>query len=292
MSEKKPFLRKALTLLQFLGIYFISLVMIAFATSKFFDAQFQIYNFSGYVPLKDTPLMTHAWSFFGRSYNYNLFLGIIEFIAGVLILFRKTRLVGLLLGFGVYLNILIIDIEFHVYDALGHVIVEFIIILLLLIPYIKDLKKFFWDMGGRFSEAKTTTSRFWSLYFPIGFIAILTIGFIIELKMALGSEDPMKGSYVIRSFIINNDTLVLKGGKHTREPMLFIEFGETLIISANDSTKWAGYTTHKDSILIEFDKHFEGFKTFNGIIDRKAERITGKVDGSLPFELNYSRVKK
>lgn len=292
MSQKSTILQKVIALLQFLGIYFISLVMIAFATSKFFDAQFQIYNFSRYVPLKDTPLMTHAWSFFGRSYNYNLFLGIMEFMAGVLILFRRTRLVGLLLALGIYTNILIIDIEFQVYDALGHVIVEYIIVLLLLVPYLKALKKFFWDMGGRFSETSLLTSRFWSLYFPVGFILVLTIGFIIELKIALGSEDPLKGSYSISSFVVNNDTLLLRGGKHTREPMFFVEFGNTMIFSANDSTKWAGYTKHKDSVRIEFDKTFEGIKLMNGVIDQKAERITGVTDKSVAFELNFTKVKK
>ena len=145
--------------LQTIGCYFISLVLIAFAVSKFFDAQFQIYHHAGHMPLNDISPMTHAWSFFGRSYPYNLFLGIVEFLAGVFILFRRTRLLGLLIALGIYSNILIIDIEFQVYDALTHVVVEFFVVLLLLLPYVKDLATFFWRNMGRIHPTQTTAPQ-------------------------------------------------------------------------------------------------------------------------------------
>ena len=114
MMSQSVFFRRIVDAAKFIGVYFIAFVLIAFAVSKFFNAQFQIYNYSGYMPLNEISPFTHAWSFFGRSYYYNLFLGVAEFLAAVFIVFGRTRLIGLLMALGIYVNILIIDIEFDV----------------------------------------------------------------------------------------------------------------------------------------------------------------------------------
>jgi len=134
---------------QYLGIYLVSFVMLSFGIAKFMGTQFVVWNYAQYTPLIELPPFWHAWSFFGRSYAYNFFIGLSEVAVAVLILFKRTRLVGLLLAAGIYTNIIIMDVEFEVEHALLHASIEFIIVLLLLIPYLPDLKKFFWNMGGK-----------------------------------------------------------------------------------------------------------------------------------------------
>ncbi len=51
-------------------------------------------------------------SFFGRSYAYNIFIGLTELAVGVLVVFKRTRLIALLISLGVCLNIFIINFEF------------------------------------------------------------------------------------------------------------------------------------------------------------------------------------
>lgn len=276
------------TILHYLGAYFIASVLLLFGTSKFLNAQFQIYEYAGYVPLNETPLMTHAWSFFGRSYNYNLFLGIVEVLTGVLIVFPRTRLAALLLSLGLFVNILIIDIEFKVSMALGHVIVETIVVLLLLIPYLGKIKKFLWDKS---EEPLQPFKKIWSLYIPLLFVVGISIFSIFEIKTALGGADPGQGPYKINHVILNKDTLDTKPGKYTREPMLFFEFGNLFILSANDKTLWADYSRKGDSISIKFDKDFEGSKTLSGRIDHKTGKMTGSTDKGAAFEISFSKVK-
>ncbi|MEO8761928.1 MAG: hypothetical protein ABI448_13610, partial [Bacteroidia bacterium] len=162
-------MKKFILLLKHLGLYYVSFVMIVFGFAKFTELQFGVNNFVEYTPLNELSNWQLAWAYFGRSYNYKLFLGIIELITGSLILFKRTRLTGLLLALGIYVNIVIIDFEFGV-TALTHATVEFIIILILLLPYLKDLKKYLWDMGGKFANYETNKNKIFSIYLPAGFI--------------------------------------------------------------------------------------------------------------------------
>jgi hypothetical protein len=287
MSYTLNILRKLQNVAQFIGIYFVSFVLIAFAISKFFNAQFQIYHYSGYMPLNEISPFTHAWSFFGRSYNYNLFLGIAEFLAAVFILFARTRLTGLLMALAIYTNILIIDIEFDVKNALDHVIVELAIILFLLIPFLKHLKKFFWDLTGTFENQAKHQKKIFSVYIPFAFLILVSGGFIWETSSALESQDKIIGEYRLKEFIIDNDTANIKGGKYTRVPMLFFEFGNTFILSINDSTYWGDYFTNGDSVRMILDKRVYNVKRIEGILNRSKGTITGITNNRKSIYLHF-----
>ena len=52
--------------------------------------------------------------FFGFSKGYNLFLGLGEFIAGTLLLHRKTRLIGTLIALSIITNIVAINFFYDI----------------------------------------------------------------------------------------------------------------------------------------------------------------------------------
>jgi hypothetical protein len=54
------------------------------------------------------------WAFYGYSKSYALLLGFIEIIGGVLILLKKTRLIGCILTSFIFVNVIIQDIVFSV----------------------------------------------------------------------------------------------------------------------------------------------------------------------------------
>lgn len=288
----KQFFSKFLITLQYIGIYIISYVMILFSTAKLFNVQFNVYNFAGYKPLNETPLFTHAWSFFGRSYVYNAFLGIIELVIGIFILFKRTRLLALLMAVGVYVNVLIIDFEFEVKSAQMHAMIEFLIVLLLLIPYYKSIWKFFWSMSGSFSTNHLTNNKKWYVFIPVIFLIIVITATVLELKQILANDDTLKGSYTVNNLIVNNDTLELKGGKYTKKPMMFLEFGNVFILSVNDSTYWADYTREGNKFSVKLDKNFNNIKSFMGTIDTSKNLINATTNDSSKMQLNFTRIKK
>lgn len=292
MNEQinKSFAKKILSVLESLGIYFISLVMISFATPKFFNTQFQLFLHSGYMPFKEISSYTLAWSFLGYSYKYNLFLGIAEFTAGSLVLFKRTRLIGLLLALALYTNIVIIDLEFQVVEAIVHAIIELVILILLLLPYTKDLKTFFWDHGGKMiKEIPNLPSKKWKAYFPYAFLTVLILVLLAEGIYNINNKDKIMGEYNINQCIVNKDTLDFKGGKYTKQPMLFFEFANTCIFSVNEKSLWADYYTTPDSIKIKFDKDLAGIKTIHGKLDREGGKIIGTTDNGLPIYLQFSK---
>jgi len=278
-------------IIKYLGLYFVSLVLLSFAISKFLNAQFQIWNYNQYIPLKDLDPFTHAWSFFGRSYNYNLFIGLTELTAGILILFNRTRLVGLLLAAGIYTNVLIVDVEFNITDAIFHATIEFIIVLLLLITYLKDLKKFFWDMKGRLTIQPVSKNKFLKLILPISFIIVASVIVTVLLKQGISSQDKVVGAYKVSEFILNGDTLKIGEGKYTKDPMLFFEFNNVSILSLDSSSYWGSYSMKSDSIFIKLNKDFKNIKRIKANISNDFKLIKGATDKDEQVEIKMSRLE-
>lgn len=71
------------------------------------------------------------WSVMGTSPTYVIFMGIIELLAGILILIRKTRFVGLLLALGIFIQVVIVNFSFDISVKLFSLSLLFMTILLL-----------------------------------------------------------------------------------------------------------------------------------------------------------------
>jgi len=135
---KQLTLRNVLNVLKYLLIYYLSAKMICFAIPKLLHMQFRVLHYESYLPLAEISKYQHMWSFFGRSYNYNIFIGLAEFLIGALVVFKRTRLIALLISLGVCANIIILNIEFEIFFALEHVLVDFAITLILLSLHLHD----------------------------------------------------------------------------------------------------------------------------------------------------------
>jgi uncharacterized membrane protein len=59
--------------------------------------------------------MELMWAFYGYSKPYALFLGLTEIIGGILILVKKTRIIGCLIVTTVLVNVIVQDIYFEVH---------------------------------------------------------------------------------------------------------------------------------------------------------------------------------
>jgi len=67
-----------------------------------------------------------AWTFMGRSYGYILFIGISQLIGATLLLFNRTKLIGVAILMPILLNIIVFDIFFlDKYGALASACIYF-----------------------------------------------------------------------------------------------------------------------------------------------------------------------
>ncbi len=94
--------------------YYIGLMMIQYGIAKLYQSQFPFpFHLTLVSPLYNMHPMTLAWTFFGASYGYNIFIGIVE-VLGVLLLFRKTATLGALITLATSLNVMAINYFYNV----------------------------------------------------------------------------------------------------------------------------------------------------------------------------------
>jgi len=102
---------KSILLLSFK--WYLIFSMLNYGISKIFLYQFGVHDPNILdQPIKEIDKFYIAWYLFDQSTFFNLATGSIEIIAGILLIFRKTSLIGALLTLVCLSQILIIDIAF------------------------------------------------------------------------------------------------------------------------------------------------------------------------------------
>lgn len=234
------------------------------------------------------------WSFFGRSHNYNLFIGSIEFLIGILVVFRRTRLIALLLSLGVCTNIVILNIEFDIDFAIQHACFDLIITLLLLIDYWKDLYVFFIEFGGKLksqvNQVSTTKYTFFKKL-PYIYVVIFPIGYFIFAYYLLSSvNEKLVGSYEIKDFYADKNYFAVKKGKLGSSPMIFFEHNNMVVLSINDSVYYGRYSAENNQIDMRFKRPID-----QKISSIKAEFkdnsfLKGKINDSITVDIKIERL--
>ena len=120
-------------------IFYLSLQLLIYGLDKVFKAQFFFPEPNTlFTPLKDLSKDILYWSTIGISRSYSLFLGGAEIFVAVILLFRKTRLAGIVLGTGIMINVVAVNFS---YDISVKVYSLFLLLgfLILLSPYFNYL---------------------------------------------------------------------------------------------------------------------------------------------------------
>ncbi|MDR5589916.1 hypothetical protein [Christiangramia sp. SM2212] len=288
-----PISKKILQVLKYLAIYYLSIKMIAFAIPKLLHMQFRILHHEAFMPLAEISKYQHMWSFFGRSYNYNLFIGLMEILIGILVVFKRTRLIALLISLGVCINILILNIEFDIDFAIQHISLDLGLSLLLLLEYRKDLYQFFIRLGGKLNSASSPKGSKFSKILPFIYILVFPIVyFLYAQNLKNDVNDEVVGSYRIYNLKIENEKKLLDKGKLGSVPMIFFEYNGQSVLSVNDSLYKGSYFVRNDSLRMFFKT--EG-NTKNNLFKGKiisSEHIQGKLNDSLTVEMKIQRLSE
>lgn len=111
----KKYRQNILFLSKEIGVLYLAVIVMKYGVDKIFKAQFYLPEpnilYSRFGNLDKDILF---WSTMGTSRFYSVFAGILELTAAVLILFNKTRTLGLLLVIGIFINIFAINIGFDI----------------------------------------------------------------------------------------------------------------------------------------------------------------------------------
>lgn len=135
--------RKIFNILQLILVYYLALIMLKYGFDKIFKAQFYLPEPNTlFTPLGMLDKDILYWSTIGSSHSYNVFIGLLEVIPALMLLFKKTRILGLFILSGVLLNVLFVNLGFDISVKLFSSFLLFIT-LILLAPSLKNILQFF-----------------------------------------------------------------------------------------------------------------------------------------------------
>ena len=102
-------------LLFYMLLYILVFFLLRYGLDKWIGNQFYTpASNTLYTPLGQLSKDILFWSSMGTSHQYNLFMAGSEMLAAILLVLRRTRFLGLLISFGVLLNVFAINIGFDI----------------------------------------------------------------------------------------------------------------------------------------------------------------------------------
>ncbi len=123
--------------------YFLATIIISYAFSKIFETQFvsqpSIYD----KPVGSLSGFQLTWYYFGYSYWYGLFIALTQILSSILLFFRKTTRIGIILYLTFMVNILLVDFAYDIEGAKGMALILTGMALFVFLSDYKLLLKYF-----------------------------------------------------------------------------------------------------------------------------------------------------
>ena len=235
--------------------YVLAYALLSYGAFKVIQTQFPYPPLDRLVePFGEFSPMGVVWSWMGISYAYNLFAGLAEMVSGFLLFFRRTVMLGSLLGIAVMSNVVIINFAFDVPVKLysAHLL---LMAVFLVAPDARrlvgacvlnrgmtaaDLGTAFATRRMRIAGAVTKT-----LVVLAGVIAPLWTSRSFARQIAV--RPPLYGIWEVDSFVRGHEALPALVGDSVRWRRLVFSYpGSAAVRLLNDSTR--GYRVTADTV--------------------------------------------
>lgn len=180
--------KKTEVFIQKTSSYYVALVLFKYGVFKIFHTQFYAPEPNVlFTPLGLLDKDILYWSIMGSSYPYNVFMGIIEITASILLLYSKTRVLGLLISLGTIINILAVNFGFNIsVKCFGF---------LLLFLNVISLQNFIQILIDFFVKGRSVSLNHFPLFIKNQKLYIMIKSFVI-LMMLLESFYPQISNFV------------------------------------------------------------------------------------------------
>lgn len=156
--------------------FLLAFTFINYGYSKLVDGQFGVSSNDLLVPLKDLPLFKVMWFLFDHE-PLKTTVGILQIIAGILLLFESTAILGVIFFIPIATNIVLMDISF-MDEGMGQAFTRrftyYFILCFLILWNDKDRIKIIWNTMIKKFSMKRKFPIFLYLLLPL-FVIILEI---------------------------------------------------------------------------------------------------------------------
>ncbi len=200
--------------------YFVSAVAFIYGIIKLFALQMPFPNLSQLAtPLGDFYPMRFSWMFMGYSASYQIFSGVMETLVGLLLLNRKTVTTGVLLGIGVFANVVLLNLSYDIPVKIFSMQILFACIYLALCDWRRIANFFILNKPVEADSAyQITLNNKWQKWGRIAAKSLFIFVFVIMgfyqswnryQRVASRAEVPpiKSGIYDVQTYVLNNDTL-------------------------------------------------------------------------------------
>lgn len=186
--------------------YWLAAVISLYGFGKLFKTQLQptIYDFD--TPLGEASGVRLTWFFFGYSYPFVAIVGLLQLGGALLLLYRRTRLLGVVILLPVMINIVLINLFYHIDEGafLTAILITVGLLFLLLLDMDK-LKAAFWD---RVDPLPTfTLGRHWVKpivrLLPFG----ITCAIVYSLSLPTGHNQLLEGIWQVKTLSRNRQEI-------------------------------------------------------------------------------------
>ena len=199
-----------------ISCYYIVFILIIYGFDKVFKAQFYLPEpnilYTSFGNLSKDILY---WSTLGTSRFYSISMGIIEVVTAILILFKRTRILGLLISIGVFVNIILINFGFDI-SVKTFSIFLLLVTLFSVYPNLKMLINF---LVFQRREQLTHTNQaivsnpFLKIWIKFIVVGLLFLQILFPYFQSQNFNDDLQvrpflhGAYQVNQIIVKTDTL-------------------------------------------------------------------------------------
>lgn len=215
--------------------YFLVVNCFGYGFAKVFLQQMPFPNLSQLAtPLGDFLPMRLSWMFMGYSSTYQFFTGMMEVLAGMLLLFRRTSTFGTLFAAGVFANVFVMNIGYDIPVKLYSLQLFISSIILLLFDYKRMLH--FLMMNRTAAVSYLYEVRFTKRWMRIVRAALKSLVVIATFIMPL-----------VQQLFFNEQSIVkspIPSGVYAVD--VFVKNGDTIPFTHADTMRWKDFIIEKD----------------------------------------------
>lgn len=228
--------------------YFIALIGFLYGTIKIFTLQMGFPNLSQLAtPLGDFLPMRLSWMFIGYSAPYQIFSGLMETLAGLLLLYRRTATLGALVATGVFLNVLMLNLSYDIPVKLFSIQIVLCCLYLIVNEQHRLIGFFILNRPSTPSVLydhpfKKKWMRLTGILLKTAFIIIaLALPFRESMKQHHQMDAPLPrqliqtGFYDVTNYVVNQDTVLPTRGNEQRWRDVIFDRGGSGSIGTTDT---------------------------------------------------------
>lgn len=226
---------------------FLCIAMLLYGLAKVFKGQFADPSLELLLqPVGEMSPMGLAWVFMGHSMVYNIFLGSLEILGGLLLLYRRTSTLGSILILGIMMNVAIMNLTYDIPVKLFsiHLI---LMAFILLVANGKRVLNFFLKNEATEKLLYINYIKNKSFLKVIHFIkkTLIILVFILVILQCfinfkateqLRSNSEMRGIWETKAFIKQNDKLAPLLTDSFRWKYLIIDYKKKAVVKKMNDT--------------------------------------------------------